>query len=50
MEPTIKTTVDWIITALIAHLAGGDSPEAWGWTAATGVLWPLSYLLWCQRG
>ena len=26
-------------SALIAHLAVGDGPEAWGWAAATGVLW-----------
>jgi hypothetical protein len=24
----------------------GDGPEAWGWAAATGVLWGLSYLFW----
>ena len=24
----------------------GDGPEAWGWPAATGVLWGLSYLFW----
>ncbi|MEP6537074.1 MAG: DoxX family protein [Bryobacteraceae bacterium] len=33
-------------SALIAHLAVGDGPEAWGWAAATGVLWGLSYLFW----
>jgi hypothetical protein len=33
-------------SALIAHLAVGDGPEAWGWAAATGVLWGLSYVLW----
>jgi hypothetical protein len=33
-------------SALIAHLAVGDGPEAWGWAAGTGVLWVLSYLLW----
>lgn len=33
-------------SAVIAHLAAGDGPEAWGWAAATGVLWGLSYLLW----
>src|SRR5207249_1176384 len=33
-------------SALIAHLSVGDGPEAWGWAAATGVLWALSYLLW----
>src|SRR3954466_13099427 len=33
-------------SALIAHLAVGDGPEAWGWAAATGVLWALSYVSW----
>ena len=33
-------------SAIIAHLAVGDGPEAWGWAAATGVLWALSYFLW----
>ena len=33
-------------SALIAHLAVGDGPEAWGWPAATGMLWALSYYFW----
>ena len=33
-------------SALIAHLSVGDGPEAWGWAAATSVLWGLSYFLW----
>jgi hypothetical protein len=33
-------------SALIAHLAVGDGPEAWGWAAATSVLWALSYFSW----
>ncbi len=33
-------------SALIAHLSVGDGPEAWGWAAATGVLWGLSSFLW----
>ena len=33
-------------SAVIAHLAVGDGPEAWGWAAATGVLWGLSYFYW----
>jgi hypothetical protein len=36
-------------SAVIAHLAVGDGPEAWGWAAATAVLWGLSYLLWRRR-
>jgi len=35
-----------LASALIAHLEVGDGPEAWGWAAATGVLWGLSYFLW----
>src|SRR5882672_6854485 len=33
-------------SALIAHISVGDGPEAWGWAAATGVLWGLSYFFW----
>jgi hypothetical protein len=33
-------------SAVIAHLSVGDGPEAWGWAAATGVLWGLSYFFW----
>jgi DoxX-like protein len=35
-----------LASALIAHLAMGDGPEAWGWAAAAGVLWGLSYFFW----
>jgi hypothetical protein len=35
-----------LVSALIAHLAVGDGPQAWGWAAATGVLWGLSYFFW----
>jgi hypothetical protein len=35
-----------LASAVIAHLAVGDGPEAWGWAAATGVLWGLSYFFW----
>jgi hypothetical protein len=35
-----------LASAVIAHLSVGDGPEAWGWAAATGVLWGLSYFLW----
>src|SRR5205085_9240156 len=30
-------------SALIAHFSVGDGPAAWGWAAATGVPWGLSY-------
>ena len=33
-------------SALIAHLAVGDGPEAWGWAAATGVLLGIPYFFW----
>jgi DoxX-like family len=33
-------------SALLSHLAVGDGPEAWGFAAATGVLWGLSYFFW----
>ncbi|HTJ81862.1 MAG TPA: DoxX family protein [Polyangiaceae bacterium] len=33
-------------SALIAHVSVGDGVEAWGWAAATGVLWGLSYFFW----
>lgn len=33
-------------SALVAHVAVGDGPEKWGWAAATGVLWTLSYASW----
>ena len=36
-------------SAVIAHVAVGDGPEAWGWAAAAGVLWALSYVLWRRR-
>ena len=32
-----------LASAVIAHLAVGDGPEAWSWAAGTGVLWGLSY-------
>jgi DoxX-like family len=35
-----------LASALIAHNAVGDGPEAWGWAAATSVLWALSYCFW----
>ena len=38
-----------IASAVIAHVAVGDGPQAWGWAAATGVLWAVSYVLWRRR-
>jgi hypothetical protein len=35
-----------LVSALIAHLAVGDGPEAWAFAAGTGVLWGLSYFFW----
>ena len=33
-------------SALIAHFAVGDGPQAWSWPAITSVLWALSYVFW----
>ncbi len=33
-------------SAVVAHLAVGDGPKAWGWAVGTGVLWALSYFFW----
>jgi hypothetical protein len=35
-----------LASALVAHLAVGDGPAAWGWAAATGALWAVSYIFW----
>ena len=35
-----------LASALTAHFSVGDGPEAWGWAAASGVLWGLSYFFW----
>ena len=38
-----------LVSALIAHLAVGDSPAVWSWAAATVVLWALSYIFWRRQ-
>lgn len=35
-----------LASAVIAHVAVGDGPQAWSWAVATGVLWGLSYVGW----
>jgi hypothetical protein len=35
-----------LVSALIAHPAVGDGPEAWSWSVGTGLLWGLSYFFW----
>ena len=35
-----------LASALIAHVAVGDGPEAWGYAVGTGVLWGISYGIW----
>ena len=35
-----------LASALIAHISLGDGPDAWGFAAATSVLWGLSYFFW----
>jgi len=35
-----------VASAIAAHLAVGDGPQAWGWPVGTGALWALSYFLW----
>src|SRR6185369_10430178 len=35
-----------LASALWAHFSMGDGPEVWSWSAATGVLWGVSYFLW----
>jgi len=38
-----------LASALIAHIAVGDGPQAWGWAAGTFVLWAVSYFCWHRR-
>jgi hypothetical protein len=39
-----------IASAVIAHVAVGDGPEAWGFAVATGILWAISYVNWRRIG
>ena len=39
-----------LASALIAHLALGDGPQAWGWAVGAGALWALSFFLWNRPG
>jgi hypothetical protein len=38
-----------LVSALIAHLAVGDTPAQWSWAAGTGVLWAASYVFWRKQ-
>jgi hypothetical protein len=38
-----------LVSALIAHFAVGDPPEAWSFAAGTSALWLISYVLWRRR-
>src|SRR5215831_16920289 len=54
MAPVPARLKEWVYagfainlaSALIAHFSLGDGPEAWGWAAATAVLWGISYFFW----
>jgi hypothetical protein len=35
-------------SAVIAHVAVGDGPQAWGWAMGTGVLLAFSYFFWLR--
>ncbi len=54
LAPAPKRLKEWayagfaidLVSAVIAHLAVGDGPQAWSWAAATLVLGAFSYGLW----
>jgi hypothetical protein len=35
-----------LVSAIIAHLAVGDGPQAWSWAVGTLLLWGFSYFFW----
>jgi hypothetical protein len=35
-----------LVSAVIAHIAVGEGPSAWGWAVGAGMLWAISYYLW----
>ncbi len=57
VAPAPATLKEWayagfainLASALIAHFAVGDGPQAWSWAAGTAVLWGLSYFFWRTR-
>jgi len=38
-----------LASALVAHFSVGDGVEVWIWSAATSVLWGLSYFFWVRH-
>ena len=38
-----------LASALIAHLSMGDGPDALAPSAATSLLWAISYMFWHRR-
>jgi hypothetical protein len=48
--PQVSEAYTRLGSAIIAHLAIGEGPEAWGWAAGTSVRWGLSYFFWRKVG
>jgi hypothetical protein len=38
-----------LTSAVVAHLAINEGPQAWGWAAGTLVLWGFSYAFWRRK-
>ena len=49
-HPKCARPKEFSLVVRVAHLSVGDGPEAWGWTAAIGVLCGLSYFFWRPAG